>query len=69
MREAIDLIQHIHGDAMAQWMIIRGSLDADHIIVHSCIVSEKLSAPDLCHSFSCLLGEGVIVAYQFVEAE
>lgn len=50
-------------------MIIGRSLNTDHIIVHSRVVSKQFSPPNLGHSFSCKLSETVVVAYHSVEAE
>ena len=50
-------------------MIVGGRLDADHIIVHPRVIGEKLRPPNLRYSFGCLLGQGVIVAYQSGEAK
>jgi hypothetical protein len=69
MGEAVNFIEHIHGDAMTKRMIIRGSLNADHVIVHSGIIGEKFSSPDLGYSLCCLLGEKVIVLHYLVEAK
>ena len=44
-------------------------MDADHIIVHPRVIGEKLRPPNLRYSFGCLLGQGVVVAYQSVETK
>lgn len=50
-------------------MIVGGRSYADHIIVHPRVIGEKLRPPNLRYSFGCLLSQGVVVAYQSVEAK